>query len=141
MEKFHETEIKKIWSFIGRNRLFAVFDIVMVTDIDEETVTYLCGLLEQSRHLEKTEEDGQYRCVNYTGKSTPVITANEMVVDTNVAPKKDVKKRDIDPTMFVLKVILDYPKEHFTKREYGKPAVDTTDRSLRCWTSCSTMES
>ena len=96
-------QTQKIWDFIGRNRLFSVGDICMITNIDTVEVEQFCKSLEEAKYLEYM--NGKYRCVNHTGKHVPIFSSDGQLIDQNQKPKKRAATRSGNRSSGFLNVI------------------------------------
>lgn len=129
MEKvLKQSDIQKIWSYIGRNRKFTLDDLCLITDLESSTVVEICVLFEKAGYLKAdvSEEVKCYRCANYTGKLTPIFTAGGEVTDPNLEHKKRQREKTTH-VVRVIKTIVDYPKEPFCRQEIEHASKEEYD--------------
>ena len=114
MQEQTRSDDQRIWDYIGRNRLFSVADISLITDIDQKEIEAFCRSFEKAGYLKREEE--RYRCVKYNGKIVPVIADDGSVNDPNMTEKRKQRAR-ASPKQAILKTILEYPEETFSRRD------------------------
>jgi len=87
--KIRKSKRQSAWSFMRRNRIFRVGDVMIITQMSQQNLRLLIGQLVKSGYIEGSNNNSKNKPL--TDKTFKVIKAKEVVCPVK-SPSKYVKK-------------------------------------------------